>query len=332
MILRILTLLLAALVIGCAPLLLDDGQLSLGMEMLVTFVICAMWNVLAGYGGLVSLGHQAWFGIGGYAVFIASNALNVNPLWLLPLAALVPALIALVLTPLLFRLKDAYFAIGSWVLAEVFYILVQRSDALGGITGMPLFTGGMLGASIYAQVFWVAGGLALAVLVLSYLVLRSGFGLGLMSVRDNEVAAASIGVNVRRNRRLVYAVSAAGVGLAGAVYLIPNYFIQPGIAFSADWTVIMTFVVVIGGIGTLEGPILGTLIYFAIRQGVTDGLGLSGSWYLVALGALAVATMLMAPKGLWPILRDRLHLDWLSVRRPWPGRPDRAPHHQAPAE
>lgn len=317
---RLVPFALAALAVGLGPLALRDGQLVLGIEMFTVFVICAMWNFLAGYGGLVSLGHQAWFGLGGYATFLASNHFNVHPFLALPLAALIPGLLALALTPLLFRLRDAYFAIGSWVLAEVIFILVQRSDALGGITGVPLFTGGLLGDTIYAQVFWASGAVAVAVLAGSYLVLRSSFGLSLMSVRDNEVAAASIGVDVQRNRRIAYSVSAAGVGLIGAIYLIPNYFIQPGVAFSADWTVIMTFVVVIGGIGTLEGPILGTLIYFLLRQGVTNGLGLPGSWYLVALGLLAIVTMLAAPKGVWPVIRDRFGLDWLSVRRAYPRR------------
>lgn len=312
---RLAPLALFALLIALAPGMLSDGQLALGTEMLIVLIICSMWNFLAGYAGLVSLGHQAYFGIGGYAVFIASNALDVHPFWVLPLSALIPAAVALALSFLIFRLRDAYFAIGSWVLAEVIFIIFQRSEQLGGITGMPLFTGGYLGAHIYRDVFWMAGAVALIVIFGAYLLLRSGFGLGLMSVRDNEVAAASIGVDVMRNRRIAYVVSAAGVGIAGAIYLLPNYFIQPGTAFSAEWTVVMTFVVVIGGIGTLEGPILGTLIYFIIRQGVTNGLGLEGSWYLVALGGFAIVTMLVAPKGLWPVIRDRFGVDWLSVRR-----------------
>ena len=312
---RLLPLGLAALLLAIAPGFMNDGQMALGMEMFTVLIICSMWNFLAGYGGLVSLGHQAYFGIGGYATFLISNSLDIHPFLTLPMAAMAPGIIALILTPLMFRLKDAYFAIGSWVLAEVIFIVVQRSDTLGGITGMPLFTGGMLGADVYRNVFWLSGGVALVLTVGAYLLLRSGFGLGLMSVRDNEVAAASIGVDVTRNRRFAYVVSAAGVGLAGAIYLLPNYFIQPGTAFSAEWTVVMTFVVVIGGIGTLEGPILGTILYFIIRQGVTNGLGLDGSWYLVALGAVAILTMLVAPKGLWPVIRDRLGVDWLSVRR-----------------
>lgn len=317
--LRLFPLAFAALFIALAPTFLDDGQMALGMEMLVVLIICSMWNFLAGYAGLVSLGHQAYFGIGGYAAFILSNALDVHPFLMLPMSALVPAVVALLLAPLMFRLRDAYFAIGTWVLAEVIFIIFQRSDKLGGITGMPLFTGGYLGEEIYRNVFWMAGAVALIVIVGSYMLLRSGFGLGLMSVRDNEVAAASIGVDVTRNRRIAYVASAAGVGVAGALYLLPNYFIQPGTAFSAEWTVVMTFVVVIGGIGTLEGPILGTLIYFLIRQGVTNGLGLDGSWYLVGLGAFAIVTMLVAPKGLWPLIRDRWGVDWLSVRRAFPG-------------
>ena len=317
---RILPLIVFTVFVGLAPMALSDGQLALGMEIFVVLIICSMWNFLAGYAGLVSLGHQAYFGIGGYVAFIASNALDVHPFLMLPLSAVIAGLVALALTPIMFRMRDAYFAIGSWVLAEVISIAFQRSDSLGGITGLPLFTGGYLGAEVYRDVFWLSGAVAILVVFGAYLLLRSGFGLGLMSVRDNEVAAASIGVDVMRNRRIAYVVSAAGVGIAGAIYLLPNYFIQPGTAFSGEWTVIMTFVVVIGGIGTLEGPIVGTILYFLIRQGVTNWLGLEGSWYLVALGAVAILTMLVAPKGLWPEIRDRFGLDWLSVRRNYPVR------------
>lgn len=320
LVLRLTPLLLALLLIVAAPAFLSDGQLSLGAEMLVVLVICSMWNLLAGYTGLVSLGHQAYFAIGGYAVFLTSNGFDIHPFLALPAGFVAAGLAALVVAPLLFRLRDAYFAIGSWVLAEIVYIAVQRSEALGGITGMPLFTGAMLGRDLYAQVFWIAGTLALVTIVGSFLMLRSGFGLGLMSVRDNEVAAAAVGIDVWRNRLVAYVVSAAGVGLAGALYLLPNYFIQPGTAFSGEWTVIMTFVVVIGGIGTLEGPIVGTLVYFIIRQVVTAGLGLPGSWYLVVLGLAAILTMLFAPRGLWPPLRDRLGIAGMSLHRRYPGR------------
>jgi len=315
---RFFPLVLCTALIIIAPWFLSDGQLNLASEMFIVLIICSAWNLLAGYTGLMSLGHQAYFGIGGYAVFIASNSLNLHPFLMLPAGALAAALAALILAPLMFRLRDAYFAIGSWVLAEIIFIIFQRAPALGGITGMPLFTGSMLGREVYSHVFWIAGALAVLTILGSFLFLRSGFGLGLMCVRDNETAAAAIGISVWRNRLIAYVISAGMVGLVGGLYLLPNYFIQPGTAFSAEWTVIMTFVVVIGGIGTLEGPIVGTLIYFAIRQITTSVLGLPGSWYLVALGLAAILTMLFAPQGVWPLLRNRFKLDWLSVRHKAP--------------
>jgi branched-chain amino acid transport system permease protein len=319
MILRLSPLLIAAILIALAPIVLKDGQLALGTEMFVVLVIASMWNLLAGYAGLVSLGHQAFFGIGGYAVFWISNTLNLHPLAALPFGAVAAGIAALVIAPLLFRLRDAYFAIGSWVLAEIAFILVQRSETFGGITGMPLFTGAMLGRGIYAVVFWTSGAAAVLTILALFLALRAPFGLGLMSVRDNELAAAAVGVNVWRGRLFAFVASAAGVGFVAGLYLIPNYFIQPGVAFDPSWTVVMTFVVVIGGIGTLEGPIVGTILYFLIRQLVTNGLGFKGSWYLVALGLAAILTMLVASKGLWPAFRDRFGFHWLDMGRRFPG-------------
>lgn len=312
--LRLAALFAAAALVALAPRVLSEGQLSLITEIFVVLAIATMWNLLAGYTGLVSLGHQMFFGIGGYAVFLVSNGLDIHPFLALPAGPLAAALAALVVAPLLFRLRDAYFAIASWVLAEIVFILVQHSDAFGGITGMPLFTGALLGPNAYAETAWLAGGIALLLLAGSYLLLRSTFGLGLMCVRDNEAAATAIGVDVWRNRLVAFVISAAGIGAVGPLYLLPNFFIQPGIAFSAEWTVIMTFVTVIGGIGTLEGPVVGTLIYFAIRQLTTSVLHLPGSWYLVVLGFVAILVMLYAPRGVWPVIRDRLGVDWLGIR------------------
>jgi branched-chain amino acid transport system permease protein len=149
----------------------------------------------------------------------------------------------------------------------------------------------------------------------TYWLMRSRVGLGLMTVRDNDLAATSIGVDVWRNRFIAFVVSAAGTGLAGAVSFNATLYVAPSFAFDPNWVVAMMFIVLIGGIGTLEGPILGSIIYFALREVATDVLALSGTWYLVALGAAAMATMLFAPAGLWPVVRDRLGIDWLSVRR-----------------
>ena len=103
--------------------------------------------------------------------------------------------------------------------------------------------------------------------------------------------------------------------MAGAVIFMASLYITPAAAFDVNWVVYMMFIVMIGGIGTLEGPIVGTVIFFGLREIVTDLLGLSAGWYLVALGTVAVTVMLWSPRGLWPVLRDRFGIKLLSVRR-----------------
>lgn len=109
-----------------------------------------------------------------------------------------------------------------------------------------------------------------------------------------------------------------GAGKSSVFNLIAG--VAPSFAFDPNWVVAMMFIVLIGGIGTLEGPILGSIIYFALREVATGVLALSGGWYLVVLGAAAMATMVFAPAGLWPVVRDRLGVDGLSVRRRPPAR------------
>lgn len=298
------------------PAYVGDGTLHFFTEVLVVVLLASMWNLLAGYAGLMSLGHQAYFGIGAYTLFVFSNLTGLHPFLALPLSALISALVAAVIAPLLFRLRDAYFAIGSWVIAEVISILVQKTDALGGITGISLINIGLIDfASFERHIFWLASAAAIFAVAGSFLWLRTRFGLALTCVRDNETAAASIGINVWSNRFVAYVVSAAGVGLAGALGIMSGLAVQPGNVFSPEWTVVMSFVVIVGGIGTLEGPIVGAIIYFVLRHLLTVVFPLTGTWYLVAMGAVAVATMLWAPRGLWPTLAGRLRIGWLQTRR-----------------
>ena len=302
--------------VACGPLVMTDGHLHLATEMFVVIVIASMWNLLAGYAGLMSLGHQMYFGAGGYVLYLFANATGLHPYLGLIVAFLFGGLAAAVIAPILFRLRDAYFAIASWVLAEMVSITVQKTDALGGITGISLLDMSTIDFGRFeADMFVMGAAMALAAVLGSLWLLRSKPGLAFMCVRDNERAAAAVGIDVLPNRLLAYVLSAAGCAAAGGLSLLGGLVVQPGNALSPEWTVIMTFVVVVGGIGTLEGPILGTLIYFGLRQLLTVVFPLSGTWYLVAMGVVAVATMLYAPRGLWPILRDRFGLDWLSVRR-----------------
>jgi branched-chain amino acid transport system permease protein len=302
-----------------APWIIGDGGVSLLFEILLMLTMAQLWNLLAGYTGLVSMGLQCFVGLGGYTTIFASNSLSISPYWVLPLAPLVSGLVAAASAILLFRLRDAYFSISTWVFSEVVAMLVFIAPGLGHVTGITLETARAIDYETFLLVnFWLATVLAGGSVLGVYLLMHSPLGLGMLSVRDNEIAAASVGVDVWRNRFIAYVAAAAGCGLAGGITFMAALFITVTTAFDLNWVVAMIFIVIIGGIGTLEGPIVGTVIYYGIRELFTNVFALSGSWYLIALGTVAVITMLIAPKGIWPLIRDRLGIEWLSITRKLP--------------
>ena len=281
--------------LACAPLRAPRGLLALATEILVLLALAQAWNLLAGYGGMVSLGHHGLFGIGGYALFTLTRELPLNPYLAVPIAGFVTAALALLLVPVLFRLREVYFAIGMWVSAEVFRILVMRSDALGGVNGLPLSAArGLDRGSIPAITYWIALAVVAGAMLLVLVLMQGPLGLRLRALRDNETAARSIGVGSRQVRLTVFLISAALAGMAGSVHFLSVLFITPQAAFDINWTVAAVFATVIGGVGRLAGPILGVAIYFLLRE----TLAVQSGWYLVGLGVAAVATMSLAPTGL----------------------------------
>jgi len=315
-----------AALIAAGPLVLGEGALRFSTECLLILAMAQMWNLLAGYAGLVSFGHQVFVGLGAYGLFLISDTFDLSPYWVLPVAPLAGAVVAAVIALPLFRLREAYFSIAMWVFSEIVAALVMKASWLGGTSGLPLKSSRLVDLDWFEpMLFWVSGVLALGTMGGLFLLMRSGFGLGLMSVRDNDLAAMSVGVDVRRNRFIVFVLSAAGCGLAGAVSFLGNLYVSPAAAFDVNWVVYMMFIVMIGGIGTLEGPIIGTAIFFGLRELITDQLGISAGWYLVALGTVGVVVMLWSPRGIWPPLRDRFGLKLLSVGRTAPATAELAP-------
>ena len=315
----LLTLGVFVVLAAVAPWLIGDGGVGLLFEVLLMLAMAQLWNLLAGYTGLVSMGMQCFVGLGGYTTIFAANSLSVSPYWVLPLAPLVCGVVGAISTLFLFRLRDAYFSISTWVFAEVVAMLVFIAPGLGHVTGMTLQTAREIDYETFLLVnFWIAAALAAAVVAGIYVLLHSRLGLGMLSVRDDDIAAASIGVNVWRNRFIAYVAAAAGCGLAGGISFMAALFITVTTGFDLNWVVTMIFIVIIGGIGTLEGPIVGTVIYYGIRELLTNVFALSGSWYLIALGSMAVLTMLVAPRGIWPFVRDRLGIEWLGITRKLP--------------
>ena len=282
-------------------------------EFLYTLALAQMWNLLAGYGGLLSVGQQAFVGLGGYTLVALGLHAGINPFLVVPLAGLAAGLVAVPTAAIVFRLRGAYFAVGTWAVAEVFRLVIANSVSLGGGSGLSV-TRSVQGIPVWwrdSLTLWTAAALGAGATLLVYWLLRSRHGLALTAVRDSEEAAASLGVSVRRIKWFVYIASAAGCGMAGALIFITKLRISPDAAFSLDWTVAMFFVVVIGGIGTIEGPIVGTLVYFTLREFLSD----YGSWYMIALGAVAVLFMLWIPRGIWGLAASRFDLHFFPVRR-----------------
>ena len=282
-------------------------------EFMYILALAQMWNLLAGYGGMLSVGQQGFIGLGGYFLVILSLKMGINPFVAVFLCGILVALVAIPTAAIAFRLRGAYFAIGTWVLAEVFRLLIANTAWLGGGSGLSI-TNAVKDIPRWwreSLTLWMALLIGVGAIALVFWLLRSRHGLALTAVRDSEPASASLGVRVARVKWLVYVLSAFGCGMAGALIFITKLRISPEAAFSMDWTAVMFFVVIIGGIGTLEGPIIGTLIYFALRESLSD----FGTWYLIVLGLIAVILMLKFPKGIWGIVRERYGLWFFPVQR-----------------
>jgi branched-chain amino acid transport system permease protein len=282
-------------------------------EFLYTLALAQLWNLMAGFGGLVSIGQQGFVGVGGYVLVLLAMKLGVDPFLAVPICGLAAAAIAFPTAALVFRLRGAYFAVGTWVVAEVFRLTFANIIWLGAGTGTSL-TSAMTGYGAWvrdAMTLWIAAAIGLGSVAVVYLLLRSRLGLALTAIRDSEVASRSLGVGVRRIKYIVYIVSAFGCGMIGALIYLTKLRISPDSAFDINWTVIMIFTVVIGGIGTIEGPIVGCILFFVLRDMLSD----YGTWYLIALGLIAIAAMVWARRGVWGLVMARYDLRFFPVQR-----------------
>ena len=290
----------------------EAGLMRATIEFIALLVLAQIWNLLAGYAGLVSIGQQAYVGLGGYALIVLADDLGVNPFLAVPLAGLVATALALPTAALVFRFRDAYFAVGTWAVAEVYRLLVANTGALGRGSGRTLKAVFPLARETREVVTYaLAVAIGVAAVAAVYLCLRSRLGLGLMAVRDSEPASESLGVDVFRTKLAVYLIAAFGTGTTGALIYLNLLRISPDAAFSINWTAYTIFIVVIGGLGTLEGPIVGTVVFFVLRELLAD----YGAWYMILLGTLAVVVMLRYPQGLWGLVAERWDLRFFPVER-----------------
>lgn len=287
---------LALLVLlALAPLVLPATALEKLTTLWVYMLLAVVWNLLAGFAGLVSIGQQAYFGAGAYLT-LRFVSFGMEPWLALVMGACAAGLVAIPLSFYALRLREGEFAIATWVMAEVLRIFVMFDPIVQGDTGNSLIELNNYTPDFRRDMTYWLGLAALAVfLVLAFRVLRSKTGSAAQAIRDDEEAARSVGVNIVRTRQIIYVLAAFGSALAGVVWLASAITFLPRTNFGIQWTVFMLFMVLVGGLKTFEGPILGALIFFALQQAFSD----FGVWYLSGLGLVAIVFALVLPDGLW---------------------------------
>lgn len=273
-----------------------------------------MWNLLAGYSGLISLCPGAFVGLSGYTLAIVT--------WLgLPyyvgiiLGTIVAGLFAVLISVPVFRMKGIYFAIGTLVVPEVLRFVFLLWRPVGGIIygkGAGYTVKGVSEIS-QAQFYWFALAVGIVSIILMRYVLRSKLGLGLAAIRDNDGTAASSGVNVFNLKLSSFVISAAITGAAGGIFYMYQGYIEPVSAFNVRWLITIMLATVIGGEGTEEGPIIGTIIvvflYFLLAR--------YSEISLIIQGVILIGIMLLAPQGMVGILRKTRGYRFLMQFTPW---------------
>ena len=296
-------------VLALGPSIFSANAVDKLTTLFIYVILALMWNALVGFCGLVSIGQQAFFGLGAYAAIrLANSGVSVYPS--LFLGALIVGALSWPLSIVMLRLKGGEFAIGMWVVAELAHLLVNLDTLVRGETGTSLIElDAYASGSRRALTYWCALAAMTGLLAIVFQLLRSPLGAAIQAIRDNEEAAASLGVRVFRTKQIIFVLAAVGCAAAGTMTLSTLITFQPHTYFSVQWTAYMIFMTLVGGLGTFEGPILGAVIFFSVET----IFGGSGAWYLVGLGASAVLFSLFFPRGIWGGLTSRLGWHFLPV-------------------
>ncbi|MCX8177996.1 MAG: branched-chain amino acid ABC transporter permease [Candidatus Bathyarchaeota archaeon] len=260
-----------------------------------------VWGFMAKHAGIVSLGQQIFMGVGGYATAVICMYYGV-PMWISPLIAgfLGAGLAGLLSFPLL-RLRGVYFSIGTFLVAEVIRLFFNSWEYVGA--GKGLIFRAAYGIST-TLIYYPALAIGLLSIFLIYFIYHSKLGYGLRSIGADEDAASSMGVNTFKCKAVCFILASFITSLVGAVNVIHHTYLHPTSAFSISWTVNFIFVAVIGGVGTLVGPIIGSAIFVTLGYLLAQYLGLS----LLLEGLVVIAILLAVPEGIWGVIRKKFKL------------------------
>ncbi len=279
------------------------------MKIFLYCTLGSMWNLMSGYTGMTSLGQQSFIGVAGYSLTVITATYGLS-YWIgFLVGGAIGAVLALVLSLILFRMRGMYFAVATWVIAEAlktFFTSWKYVKQGGGmtVTARPYPT--------TDKIYLMALVLCIIALVVIYLLLKSKIGLGLTAMRDDADAASSVGVNIFKSKLLCFVVAGLFTALAGAVFYLNKGSIYPSGGFGISWTVSIVFIVIIGGIGTMSGPVVGSIVYVILEEQLAQ---LKPGWSDIVLGLIAILVILFMPDGIMGTLQKKLNFEILSQKR-----------------
>ena len=291
-----------------APLLIPQHIVSALFLFFIYIILTESWNLLAGYSGMFSLAQSAFIGISGYSVAVLTGYYGIN-LWVSFAASiLVVAFTALIMSLFIFRVKGMFFGVLTMLLANTVMYFFSNWKFVNYSAGL------FIKSKNYpttATLYYIGIAMVVVTILTITKLLRSKVGLGLMAMRDDEVVSQSLGVDIFRTKLICWFIGAILSGIGGGLFYISTIYIMPSDAFSISWSVRFVFITVIGGMGTISGPIIGSFIWVFLSQWLNEFPFLSQ----MILGIFAITVMLIAPKGISGELEKKFRINVLSSRR-----------------
>ncbi|MBO7729324.1 MAG: branched-chain amino acid ABC transporter permease [Lachnospiraceae bacterium] len=267
-----------------------------------------MWNLMSGFTGMTSLGQQVFIGIAGYSVAVMTSTYKMS-MWMgLLVGAVIGVVFALILSFVLFRMRGMYFAVATWLIAEAVRLWFNSWPFVKQGAGM---TVAVKQIPKVRELYIYALTLMIIALIVVYALLRTKTGLGLTAMRDDADASSSVGVNIFKSKLLCYLICSVFIALCGGLFALQKGSVLPSSSFGIDWTVAMVFIVILGGVGTMAGPILGGIIYVILSEFLAHFPG----WSNIILGAIAILVIIFLPDGIIGTLQKKLNFEIFSQKR-----------------
>ena len=298
------TLIIAIVAAIAVPYFANIHIYSIAITVLIWMMFGHSWNLLGGYTGQISFGHAMFLGIGAYTSMIIVNAFNLDMAVSLLLSGLLAGIVSLVVGFLIFRLKGPYFALGTLAFAEIIHIVGRNMKGVtnGGEGMMLMSRPTFLGIQIFTKEEYFYLALILAVLITLFVafLMRSKLGYSFIAIREDQDAAEAMGMNSTVIKSKALFISAFIAGLTGGFYGLYNKFIDPDMTMSVHMSVEMIFVTVLGGIGTILGPIIGSTVLISMQEYLksVEILQAFPSLYLIVYGLLIMIVIVYLPGGL----------------------------------